>query len=274
MDILGFAGIWNHVDPLWLSDVMVNLRSEASSLGQQNETFEDPEALRYDVVSFSDTFLLAAIIVNYARHEDVVLRRRCFELVAEGALALIHGAALEEIPLNFRGAISAGKCLITGDVFVGPAVDDAARNHQQADGAFVWLTDYVLEQAPTLSDGLREWAPHGLILSSAGGSPSPEYTLRPLLLNYQVPLKSSGSPDAPNVKLRPVLNPVMSVPTRDPSELRRGMEAAFKRGSDTGMAPEVVRKMEATFAFLDCCEEALKREEEARSRRIRMRGNA
>jgi hypothetical protein len=167
IDALGFKGIWHGNDPDEVAATLKNGRS--SAMGMRKAVLREP--LQYvlhragahpkiSAVAFSDTFLFS-VVVEEAREREAVLAGAA-AVVACGLSQIVRKMAQGPVPLTFRGIITAGDCIIDPEeqIFIGPAVDEAAELMNLANGAFTWL-----RRVPVGSTTLGGHTPPGLICS-------------------------------------------------------------------------------------------------------------
>lgn len=196
IDALGFKGIWRRHDSDEVAATLKKGRSSAlramkTALGfAYHYVMHRAGALpRISAQAFSDTFMFS-LVVGEAREREPTLARAA-AVVAYGISQMLRTMAQGPVPLTFRGAIAAGDCMIDPDnqIFIGPAVDEAAQLMDLANGAFTWL-------APGTARLDYSW------LKTSH--------LNPALVDYRVPLKNGSS------ILTKVVNPVALVSHKAP----------------------------------------------------------
>jgi hypothetical protein len=153
IDALGFKGIWQRHNP---ADVAATLQEGRRIADRMADEVLFPDALQHvlrpagqlptvSAVAFSDTFFFT-VVVPEARDREATLAGAA-GVVACGLSYIIRKTGLAPVPLVFRGVIATGDCIIDPEdqVFIGPAVDEAAELMDQADGAFTWLAPSAAE---------------------------------------------------------------------------------------------------------------------------------
>jgi hypothetical protein len=190
LDALGYKGIWNRPEvkdtPGRVVERMVRLRDDATAqvarmLGRPlSELRADPQNAYDDFkISFlSDTVAIGVWVKPTLHADDERMRDRFAVMYGAAFASAVMRCALAEPPrLAFRGALSVGDFEMSNDCtfIAGPAVDDAAALHEQAQGAFVWIAPSAMPGAgyavPTV-----EFSGHRLI-------------------RYRVPLKGGDTYD-------------------------------------------------------------------------------
>jgi hypothetical protein len=127
LDALGFKGIWKTPHPSWIVESLSKARNAARRRAKFENTFGSQ---RMNVATFSDT---------------IVITTQPEEPSGRPLFALTHAAAgvcasKGRVPLAFRGCITVGKVLVSEDVFIGDAMDEAAQWYEAANASLVWLT--------------------------------------------------------------------------------------------------------------------------------------
>jgi len=196
------------------------------------------------VLSLSDTIVAAATLEHrpgesvreddYPADVDDRTLGGLVDLVALVSAYVMRMSAAADPPLVYRGTITVGAVLVdtprvstvwkgdesvpAGTFLLGPAVAEAARWYEQADGGFVWLSEEAARlPCPTVR-------PHGQ-----------------LLFEYRVPLKKC-EPLATKV-----VTPFVDVAKGEHTDrIRAGYARALAAGGD-----DETKKRDKTFALLD-----------------------
>ena len=144
VDCLGFRGIWKRA-PRRLIQKLNEIRHTVEEGLQDSEITEmNPEDIELTIRLLSDTVAMSfqpkkdfknVEMVGWAVERAVIVVPDIIRLFLEG-----------EPILTLRGCVSYGKHICTGNFLVGPAVDDAAENMNDAQGAFIWLLPSAAER--------------------------------------------------------------------------------------------------------------------------------
>lgn len=161
IDALGFKGIWQRHDP---NQVLTKLRQQKQNaeldIGLFHQRFpqSDDFHIMPRVQFLSDTIVvgvqiypylslltpsdrdvpeLAQVGDAYADLQRFIALKQCLLTVA---VTVADGLTLGPA-LTYRGAVAYGQFEIDGEFLIGPAIDEAAENHEQADGPFVFLCE-------------------------------------------------------------------------------------------------------------------------------------
>ena len=256
IDALGFKGIWRNRIPEEVAETLKEGRRAALQLAKRlgveaispvlHRAGAHPEV---SALAFSDSFLLS-VVVPKAREREATLAGAA-GIVARGLSHIAKKVALGRVPLVFRGTIAAGDCIIDPNeqIFLGPAVDEAAQLMDLANGAFIWL------------------APGTARLDYSGLRGSPWHSL---LVDFRVPLKNG---DSISTK---VVNPFVGLShmTDEFVRIRTNYRSAMESSS-----VDVEVKRQNTEALLDHLEELSRKymektQRENQARRARKRGPA
>ena len=150
LDILGFKGIWAKKEPAEIVRDMEGIKKEHDRTKQKIKTgalsdiFPDTkEQFKHlDLTIISDT-----IVIEYSlEKDDNEENEGMSEEKLFAALKYISNEVQSQFltclkrKLPLRGAIAFGEYYKKGNIFIGPAVDDAAEWHNQADWLGVILT--------------------------------------------------------------------------------------------------------------------------------------
>jgi hypothetical protein len=188
--------------------------------------FELGRAPRIHVGWFSDTiFVVAQKPEGYeaaTTDADRRVRAHLVDVVVKLVGYAIRSAAGAPFPMVLRGVVTVGQAAVTDDnVYLGPAINEAAELYEKAQGAFVWLSP----DANDVSDVDLERA----------------------LVPYPVPLKGG------QVLETSVVNPyIAAIPRSNFGEpIRAGMEVAM-----AGDRIDIAVKRQNTMRFLDYVEES------------------
>lgn len=187
LDALGFKGIWRKYGHHEVLAKLGALRDSVDAKVREQLGGEDrrdlPEKFFIHAVRLaflSDTIVIGVPVRNQRPNHQPSVE------AADGAATIVAATFASHIlrlalrdpqpRLAFRGCIAVGEFAVDGDerFIVGPAVDDAAQLHEQAEGAIVWL-------APSAQ---RVMTPN--LLASAAPRP---------LFEYSVPLKGGSAYD-------------------------------------------------------------------------------
>jgi hypothetical protein len=158
IDALGFKGIWRRHSAQEIlgkiSDLKAYLEDTFNSEGLAPDEDTPPLSADMRVAFFSDTIILSA--GTRPESADALgpdLPARLITLAADHVGGIVYRAATARPPLFYRGCISYGEYVAGDNVVVGPAIDDAAENMDEAQGAFVWLTPKALTAYETHASG-------------------------------------------------------------------------------------------------------------------------
>jgi hypothetical protein len=228
-DFLGFKGIWKQYPPKDVAQVLRAQRTVWSAVQLQAASRSAPHKLRGFMIS--DTLMLAYVsdLPLDESQRDPEARVRAGELVST-VVTLVQLAgtlALGETPeLIFRGCIAAGPTYDDDGYLIGEAVDLAAEDSEEAEGAFIWLHE--------TAERLLESAQH-----------QPEHLV--LAPPYPVPTKS-GTVE------RRVVNPFgMCSKESEMVEQEQKILGTFtdsRRWGGAGPTPSVLAKQANTRKFL------------------------
>ena len=240
LDALGYKGIWRRPEvkdaPGRVVERMARLRDDATAevarmLGRPLAELRADPANAYDDfnISFlSDTVAIGVWVKSTPYAADERMRDRFAVMFGAAFASAVMRCALTEPPrLAFRGALAVGDFEMSEDgIFIaGPAVDDAASLHEQAQGAFVWI-------APSAMAG------------AGYDIPTVEFTGH-RLIRYAVPLKGGDSYNTY----------VVSPFAAGSAESERSTQALWLRGSflteDRPPPLDVAIKLQNTSHFID-----------------------
>jgi len=269
-DALGFKGIWKRRDAVQLRDclrhIVGSIRGFPSLLlgnlamptvllpGSDARKVSAVEALCLGIhaASFSDTIIFTCsgeVNLQYfpkaARFPEVLdafLDASLLLTVVAAGSALAFFGGNGAIPsLAYRGAISVGECLVDRDtnVFIGPAIDEAAMFEGVPNAALIMLTPSALE---------RQEAAEGLGLDIL----REVFPLVPPLVEYAVPTKEGRA------HVSRVVNPFWALAGYAGQQIERlSIEQLADRFCEELLdsfipeTPEVLAKRENTATFLD-----------------------
>jgi hypothetical protein len=227
MDALGFGDIWKNADPgaavkalAQVRDLVKSIKSHVDSGGFH---YYEVGPIELHTGWFSDTIM----IVAQASHNPEFfpdterLRTVLVHAVSMCVGYVIRDAAEMDPPLVFRGAITVGDAFVFPDpeyVWIGPAISEAAKLYERADGAFVLLSP----EASALPDG--------------------DVDLADVLVEYEVPIKGGTS------QMARVVSPFTHVMTNSDygASIRAGMTNAMQ-----GDEKAICTKRQNTLLFLD-----------------------
>jgi hypothetical protein len=227
MDALGFREIWQRHDPGEVVAAISRVRSDASSMKDWSDKgglhdFRLGRAPRLHVGWFSDTLYIVAqgpIVGGPPPEENrqKQLLEVLVDVVVKAVGTCIQHAAEGPVPIAFRGVVTVGDAVATDDnIYLGPAINEAAELYERAEGAFVWL--------------------------SPAASRFADDDLQSAVVTYPVPLKGGQTLDT--WVCSPFINTVPRSNAGGP--IRRGIENAM-----AGDRPDVVVKRQNTMRFLD-----------------------
>lgn len=223
MGALGFKSIWERDGSIISSQVLAKMHAMRKVTEREHDVVDVFAATKA-------TFLSDTVVVGIEIKEPLT------KSAHRDAMAVFHAAcralwmvtvALEREPrLAYRGCITFGRFEIDGPFVLGPAIDEGAKWHEEADGAFIWL-------APS-AEAVWQAAPPSL---------QPEHAR--VLIPYVVPLKATrdcGARQAPTHVVTP-LDPVL--PPEVKKESARRLLATFDVGHGPAQ-PDVQRKRRHT----------------------------
>jgi hypothetical protein len=238
LDALGIKGIWRGADGRDDTSALRTLRAmKETAEGMRRYCTEAliPRVLASEfnsygrvplvhALAFSDTIAVTATLprLDVAGDERQRVDALLVDLVSQCAAYVLRKAPQQQRPLVYRGVVTCGDLLVEPPFFLGPAIDEAAELHEQADGAFVWLAESALDRVRHR----RPYRPH---------------VWENMAIPYAVPAKSGTVIET--IALSP------HVDTGDPAEIERirdGMLRAMDRPD-----PRVARKRENTLRFLE-----------------------
>jgi hypothetical protein len=171
---------------------------------------------RMSAATFSDT---TVVTCEPPSDDDAGLRDAIEGLGRNIGFMLTH-AAEGDPALIYRGCITAGQLEVADNIFVGPAINEAAEWYEQADGAMIWLTP------------------------AADRIASPGFTNSPWFFRYPIPLKGGGALET--LAINPLWERVQANGIEGIGNLVLRLLAPF----DHSARVEVVRKRQNTYAFL------------------------
>src|SRR5207302_870517 len=144
VDCLGFRGIWkDSTEPLLKK--LSNIRRTVDSGLQESEISSmNPEDVEVTIRLLSDT-----VAMGFQPKKDfknVELTGWAVELAVKVVPDIVRLYLEGDPALALRGCISVGQHLCDGNFLIGPAVDDAAKHMDEAQGAFIWLLPSATER--------------------------------------------------------------------------------------------------------------------------------
>jgi hypothetical protein len=162
IDALGFKDVWeregNDVSP----QVLAKMHAMRKVTERDHEVHDT-------LVATKATFLSDSVVVGIGAREPVrkSATRDAMAVFQAACRALwMTTVALEREPrLAYRGCITFGRFEIDGPFILGPAIDEAAKWHDGADGAFVWLSpsaETVWQATPPQPDHARILMPYAV----------------------------------------------------------------------------------------------------------------
>jgi hypothetical protein len=184
--------------------------------------------IRNHVLSLSDTILIAAIATEASWSDPPPEEAATLvDLVCQGAAYVMRNAAQADFPLLYRGVVTAGQLLIDETFILGPAIDEAARHVDEADGAFVWFAPSALAVGRPVYGGPNVW--------------------RTMVRDYSVPMKNGGA--VATKVLSPFVD--MSFEATERDLIRDGYARVL-----ASERVDVRRKRENTLRFLEIVHES------------------
>jgi hypothetical protein len=150
IDALGVKHIWRgDLEPSDVIDALRTAKRKASEWAEfQDFSLGGPVLVR----AFSDSVIVASAMGDSPR----AFANWTASVVAELGTAAVNA----KVPLAYRGCIAVGRLATAEEFFVGPAIDEAARGHQEADAALTWVTPATRKRS-LLDDSqveFLEWA--------------------------------------------------------------------------------------------------------------------
>lgn len=207
LDVLGFKGIERHGPPALIADALSTTRQTMKEIAGLIPTYhvpDDPgERIQSCTAWFSDTIYLAAQF-PIGMPVDNHGARFLIDCVSTVVSAAIKEAATEPFQLVFRGVVTFGGALMEKDnILFGPAIVEASKLHENADGPFVWLTPKAAQLAGELESQAH----------------------LPSLTPYEVPMKNGECVSTLTV------DPTYYASAEGAASVRVGFEAALARDS-------------------------------------------
>lgn len=150
IDALGFKGIWERQE---VDDVIASLleaKKSAVEIVKAAEGFPASDVFhasgcfpQISSMAFSDTVVFSVTVPQVATKDRSATLAGTAGVAAFGLAYIQRAMAQAKVPLVFRGVIATGDCYVdpATQIMLGPAVDEAANLMNQADGAFVWLSE-------------------------------------------------------------------------------------------------------------------------------------
>jgi hypothetical protein len=152
IDVLGFKSLAWQRDPVKVAAALDAARKAIDNLTKWMET-DDASHLNIlggrpvvRVSWFSDTICVVSQLPDPSQMQrklddtDNTVRAALVEVVIRAVGMTIRDAAEAATPLIFRGVIHVGELFVDGNIYIGPAINEAQELYEQAQGAFVWLT--------------------------------------------------------------------------------------------------------------------------------------
>lgn len=220
LDILGWKGLWRRHGSRDLVARVQQLRGALTKMGDgTNELFSPKATMRMETAFLSDTLVVA----TWAPNRGSPGSPPPMMFLSVSVARLLRAAALGPIPLNFRGTITEGEFLITDNIILGPAIDEAAGLMNTADAAITWFGPSV--------------------------RPDSKHVSHPFHFEYPIPMKNGEHRTAR------VVNPFTAgAPASSHQPVHDGMLRAF--GEDRSSSVEA--KLRNTVAFLDDARDVLR----------------
>ena len=141
LDVLGWKGIWqryggDEAQPIRKLLALVEMAKQFLEHYEKNQGSQNYFSCTCycKVICLSDT----VIMTTWADENDKGFIERTLEFHAQVCASLIRYSIIAGIP--FRGATTAGKFIIEGDSFIGPAIDEVAQWYELADWIGVIFT--------------------------------------------------------------------------------------------------------------------------------------
>lgn len=172
-DYLGFKGIWNKIE---VKKLVKSIRSLERQLQEEHIPGRRRDWLMGELVFWSYSririfFLSDSLCVTAVPRMRWLAQSwpdaAMLDALMAVSFSLSQASALSsrlEVPLAFRGAISTGEVYTSGNLLLGPAVDDAATHMSECQGALCWLTPVAKDFLQGVKqNGLRvpeNWRPN------------------------------------------------------------------------------------------------------------------
>lgn len=196
IDVLGFKGIWkSHESEETLKSIekIEELAQKLKSDLEEKSGVDLWDNLKIQKQMFSDTLSFVTYLPSekniFEEPDKIEFNRaiRKYMLLRYFVLILtkiISKAALQKVPLLYRGCITVGNLHYNGTSFIGPAVDEAGEYFEASDGAFVFLTPSAKEVYLNRPGLLRKakfpyFAPYDVPMKN--GTSLETFTINPLL---------------------------------------------------------------------------------------------
>lgn len=151
VDALGFKGIEARIDPGAVVAAMRAVRKAMAetAVWMNKDNWQHAPTLggrpKVTCSWFSDTICIVAQppeeTVFPSNSSDDRVRAALVDIMVMCVGYLLREAAITSPPFAFRGVISVGKMVVADEnIYIGPAIAEAAGLYEQAEGAFVWLS--------------------------------------------------------------------------------------------------------------------------------------
>lgn len=146
IDALGFRGIWDRWPP---DQVLTNMHAMKDSLEEGLKDIATQPDMQFEATFLSDTVVIGLALPPSLPNHDALSLIYVTDIVTR----VLTRSARSSTPLAYRGAVAYGEYEISSNFILGRAIDEAADNHESAQGAIVWL----LPRAPGILSlvGLR-----------------------------------------------------------------------------------------------------------------------
>jgi hypothetical protein len=146
LDALGYKGIWKpdsgETEEARETLIISKMKRLRQAARQFRTNPRERTAFDIECECISDTIVLGVWV-----KEDRATNWLALAAAVSTTSALCSTSAMLPPAFAYRGAVAFGRFLIEDGFVLGPAIDDAAENMEQAEGAFIWLTDSALPLA-------------------------------------------------------------------------------------------------------------------------------
>jgi hypothetical protein len=153
LDALGFKGIWkgHRGGAEAVLAKMSRIREELKLIGQTKGP-NVPIVMDIEGMCISDTIVIGVRVPRGAELDERSETGTAMAMASCAASKVYEIGLLEEPRFAYRGVISYGQFEMENGFIVGPAIDEAAEQMEQAEAALIWCT-------PSATDALGRLAP-------------------------------------------------------------------------------------------------------------------
>lgn len=168
LDALGTKGVWSIDDPVSYLQKLSAIHNVLDDI--KNRYDSEGTTAKFNFITFSDTIIITAHIEGHQDETLIPLMARAIDGLFSHCLSY---------DLLMRGALSYGSFIQQDRIIIGPAIDDAAHWHDQAQ-----LVGCLLTPNTTLlcDVGLDRWS----------RNPYNNYDYSQHVVKYQTPVKAGG----------------------------------------------------------------------------------